>query len=393
MANFNLSDRLRSNKKLKKFSKKKPNFLWIGTIVVIGFFLLKLLGLALIAIGGKMIADDALNPPVLVSNQVQSPSPTPTLPPIPVTKILDNGSYHIFQSFNNCGPASLSMTLRFYGINESQEVIGNALRPYQIPDGDNDDKSVTLDEMAEYSKKFGLIPYHRPMGNPELVKQFLANDIPVIVRTWTKPTEDIGHYRVIKGYDNTAGTFLQDDSLQNKNLTYTYSDFNEIWKKFNYEYLVLVPKEKQALAERIMGENTNEKFAWQSAVDNSLNVLAQNPEDIYARFNLSVAYYHTGDYQKSVNEFEKVENQLPFRTLWYQTEPIEAYFKLGNYDRVFQLTDKILNNQNRAFSELYILRGKIYQSRGQTELARQEYQNAVYYNVNNNEAQELLNSI
>lgn len=326
-------------------------------------------------------------------NEKPTLAPTPTLPPIPKSKYLENGGYHIFQSFNNCGPASLSMALSFYGINESQVVIGQALRPYQIPGGDNDDKSVTLEELAKYSEKFGFIPYHRPMGNPEIVKNFIAQDIPVIARTWLTPTEDIGHYRVIKGYDENLGVYIQDDSLQNKNLSYTYDEFNQIWKKFNYEYLVLVPPEKDQLAKQILGENADQEKAWQNAVENSINTLDQNPNDVDVRFNLSVAYHNIGEYEKSVEEFEKVESALSFRTLWYQIEPIESYFELGNYDRVFEITDKILNNQNRAFSELYILRGKVFQLQGQNELARQQFQNAVLYNSNLHEAQELLDSI
>lgn len=315
-------------------------------------------------------------------------SPSPTLPPVPNSKVLPT-DYHIFQTFNNCGPAALSMALRFYGINVSQEELGNALRPYQVPGGNNDDKSVTLEELTEKSKEYGFIPYHRPMGNPEIVKQFIANDIPIITRTWTKPNEDIGHYRIIKGYDETAGIFIQDDSLQNKNLQYTYADFNEIWKKFNYEYLVLVPKDKKELAEQILGENADEKTAWKNAVKNSENELESNPNDIYARFNLSVALYNILEYKRSTEEFEKVENQLPFRTLWYQIEPIKAYFELGNYDRVFEITDRVLNYHNRAFSELYILRGKIYQRQGKTELAKEEFRKALFYNSNLKEAKEL----
>lgn len=318
--------------------------------------------------------------------------PSPTSPPIPPQKILST-DYHIFQTFNNCGPAALSMALRFYRVVVNQQELGQALRPYQIPGGNNDDKSVTLKELAEKSKDYGFIPYHRPMGNPEQVVKFIANDIPVIARTWTKPTEDIGHYRVIKGYDETLGIFIQDDSLQNKNLEYSYEDFNQIWKKFNFEYLVLVPKEKREIAEQILGENKEEKFSWQMAVENSLQELSSNPNDIYARFNLSVAYYNVEEFQKSTEEFEKIENLLPFRTLWYQIEPIQAYFELGNYDRVFSLTDKILSNANRAFSELYILRGKIYQAQGKIQEARSEFEKAVFYNSSLKEARGLLNSV
>ena len=383
-----------SNKNLENIeqaqeSKKSQSFLLAILLLVI----FTAFGLSWFFASNINNTEKIINPKSLIVNHTVTPSPTPyTLPPIPSSKVLPT-DYHIFQTFNNCGPAALSMALRFYGINVSQAELGQSLRPYQVPGGDNDDKSVTLDELGEKSKEYGFIPYHRPMGNPEVVKQFIANDMPVIARTLTKPTEDIGHYRVIKGYDETAGTFLQDDSLQNKNLTYIYADFNEIWKKFNYEYLVLVPADKQKLAEQILGENADAKTAWQNAVENSEQELASTPNDIYARFNLSVALYIVGDYGRSTEEFEKVENLLPFRTLWYQIEPIEAYYELGNYDRVFQITDRVLGYYNRAFSELYILRGKIYQKQGNTEAARSEFQKAVFYNVKLPEAQELLNSI
>jgi len=319
--------------------------------------------------------------------------PSPTLPAIPNAKTLSNGGYHIFQSFNNCGPAALSMALRFYGINVDQSELGLALRPYQIPGGDNDDKSVTLEEVAQKSKEYNLFPYLRPMGNEDLVKQFIANDIPVITRTWLDPNDDIGHYRIIKGYDEARGVFIQDDSLQSKDLEYTYADYDDIWKKFNYEYLVLVPKDKQEIAERIIGEDIDEKVAWGKAAKNSRKQLAENPNDIDAGFNLSVAYYKLGDFENSTKEFEKVESRLSFRTLWYQIEPILAYYELGNDQRVLDISERILNNQNRAYSELYILRGKIYQKQGNIDVARAEYQKAVMYNSNLQEAQDALSSI
>lgn len=324
------------------------------------------------------------------NKEIINPSPGPLI--FPTKKIIPT-DYHIFQTYNNCGPASLSMALHFYGIEISQEDLGKTLRPYQIQSGDNDDKSVTLEELGNKAKDYGLIAYHRPMGNSLLIKKFIANDIPVITRTITKPGEDIGHYRIIKGYDEKNSVFIQDDSLQGKNLYYTYEEFSKIWKIFNYEYLALVPKEKQVIAEQILGENNDLQTAWQNVVKNSQNELSKNPNDIHSRFNLSVAYYNLTDYRKSVIQFEKVEKFLSFRTLWYQIEPIEAYFESGDYNKVFKIIDQILNNQNKAFSELYILRGKIYQKQGNTEMAKSEFQKALFYNSNLEEAKKLLNSI
>jgi tetratricopeptide (TPR) repeat protein len=323
----------------------------------------------------------------------RTPTPTPTiiLIQLAASKLLEN-NYHIFQTFNNCGPAALSMALSYYGISETQQKLGQDLRPYQIPNGDNDDKSVTLEELAEKSKEYGFVPYHRPNGNIEQIKFFVTYDIPIIARTWTKINEDIGHYRVIKGFDETAQEIIQDDSLQGKNLRYTYQQFNALWKQFNYEYLVLVPNDKIKIAEQILREDADEKSAWLKALRQAQGILQENPNDATARFNLSVALYNVGEYQRSVEEFEKVEHFLPFRTLWYQIEPILAYYELGNYDRVFEITGKVLNNYNRAFSELYILRGNIYKNQGNIEDARSEFQKAVFYNVNLRSAQEARTS-
>ena len=312
-----------------------------------------------------------------------TPSPTST-PKIvleipPMEKTLPGG-YHTFQTFNNCGPASLSMALSYYGIDTTQKELGEVLRPYQNPQGDNDDKSVTLMELGEKAKEYGFIYYHRPNGSIELIKLFITYDIPVIARTITKEGEDIGHYRVIKGYNENAGELIQDDSLQGKDLSYTFDAFNTLWKAFNYEYLVLAKPEQEKLVEVILGENKDFVNSWRLASEFAKKQLRQDPNDVYAGFNLSVALYNIKDYPGSVNEFEKIKNRLPFRTLWYNIEPILSYFELGDYERVFDITNNILSNGNRAFSELYIVRGEIFMKQKNTVSARQEFEKALLYN-------------
>src|SRR3990167_8951132 len=149
---------------MKYFSKKIVSTKIISIILILIFFGVAGLSWFFISSNKQIKVSEeiekATNTVAMITN------PTPTIPPIPSQKILPT-DYHIFQTFNNCGPAALSMALRFYGVNVSQEELGNALRPYQVPGGDNDDKSVTLEELAEKSKEYGFIPYHRPMGNPE----------------------------------------------------------------------------------------------------------------------------------------------------------------------------------------------------------------------------------
>ncbi|MBU0649826.1 PQQ-dependent sugar dehydrogenase [Patescibacteria group bacterium] len=279
---------------------------------------------------------------------------------------------HAFQTFNNCGPAALSMALSYFDISVSQAELGAQLRPYQNPQGNNDDKSVTLAELGEKAKDYGFVTYLRPAGSISLLESFLANDMPVITKTWLTTTESIGHFRVIRGYNRPQKYIIQNDSYQGKDIKYSYAEFNELWKKFNYEYLVLVPTQKNELAEALLGKHLSETNAWEDAVLISRDQLEDNFQDIYARFNLSVAYYELGEYEQAIKEYEKVEQLLPFRTLWYQTEPILAYYEVGNYQRVFQLTDRVLNGGNRAFSELYELRAEIYRQQDNDAAAERE---------------------
>ena len=315
-----------------------------------------------------------------------SPSAVSSTSPAPL-KILGQKTIpqklHVFQTFNNCGPAALSMALSYFDINVSQQELGKNLRPFQNPQGDNDDKSVTLAELAKKAREYNFLTYHRPAGDINTIKLFISYDMPVIVRTWLKENDDIGHYRLIRGFDDTLGQFIQDDSLQGADLKYSYGEFLNLWQGFNYEYLVLVPKEKQALAESILRESNDEKKAWEKALELAQKELQENPDDIFTKFNISVGYYYLGDYQKAVEIFELIEDKLPFRMLWYQIEPILAYQKLKKYDKVFTLTDKILGNHNRAFSELYQIRGEIYLEQGKPDLAKAEFEKARLYNETN----------
>ncbi len=321
-----------------------------------------------------------------------TPVPAPVVKQLPASALLQN-DYQIYETWNNCGPASLSMALSYFGINESQAVLGQALRPYENATGDNDDKDVTMPEMAAEARTFGLLAYYRPNGNMQLIKRLIALGVPVIAETLMTADDDIGHYRVVKGYDNSSLSLIQDDSMQGHNVHFSFADFNAMWRQYNYQYLVLVPKNKQLQAEAILGKDLNPTTAWRETAATDRAALIANPSDVDSRFNLSIALYYLGEYQDSVNEFEQVQSQLPARTLWYQIEPLEAYYALGEYSRVISLADDILNNGDRAFSQLYILLGDIDRKLGNLQAAKTEFQSAVYYNTNLKAARKALESL
>lgn len=213
----------------------------------------------------------------------------------------------VYQTWNNCGPAAVSMILSFYGIQKSQAEIGEEMRPYQNPHGDNDDKTIFPQEFADYVKRFGLESIYRVGGDTELLKKFVANGLPVVVKQWLHQGEDIGHFRIVRGFDATQKVFLTDDSYDGPNRKIKFLDFEELWQSFNYGYIVVYPKDSQAVVEAILGDDINP-----------------------------------------------------------------------------------LNGGNRAFSELYQIRGECFLALGEKEKARVEFEKAVHYNVNYQPAKEAL---
>lgn len=110
-------------------------------------------------------------------------------------------------------------------------------------------------------------------------------------------------------------------------------------------------------------------------------------------FNQAVNLYYLGRFDQAISSFEAVQTKLPFRMLWYQIQPVKAYLESGDYIKVFKLTDQILGKFNKAFSELYILRGQAYLKMGKIELAKSEFEKALYYNQNLQLAKDALSAI
>lgn len=300
---------------------------------------------------------------------------------------------HVFQSFNNCGPATLSMALSYWNIDISQQELGQKLRPYQVPNGDNDDKSVTFEEFVAEVPNYNLIAYHRPNGTLELVKKLTTNGFPIIIRTWLHPGEDIGHFRLIRGYDDRTSEIIQDDSYQGLNLRFSYATLSDLWQPFNYEYVVLTNKDKEPLLKAILGTQLSEKTAWEDALRRAKKEEVKEGEIPYSLFNQAVANYHLGNYEETVLIYEQIKHQMPPRMLWYQIEPIQALAKIARYDEALEVIDMILNSNNRAFTELYLIQGEIYKKQGKRADAKAAFQKAVFYNRNSKTAQSALDSL
>ncbi len=312
---------------------------------------------------------------------------------LPSQVLLDDDSYYVHQTFNNCGEAALSMDLSFYGIHESQQALADILRPDNNTTGKNDDKSTPPDEIAAQAETYGLVAYFRPNGNIALLQRLVAAGFPVMTRTLLNTSEDYAHYRVIKGYDTAAGTVIDEDGIQGEKVAFSYHDFLTLWKPFNYEYIVFASPAQQTKLESILGADANAPTAWAAAAQTATQALTVDPNDVAAEFDLSVADYYTGDYASSVQMFEKTGSALSEHALWYQIEPIESYYERGDYSKVFSLAQGIISNGNPIYPELYVIEGESYLKEGNTAAAKSAFETALQYNKNLKSASDALASM
>jgi tetratricopeptide (TPR) repeat protein len=321
-----------------------------------------------------------------------SPGASPITPSktLPAQTLLNDDGYYVHQTFNNCGEAALSMDLSFYGIHESQQALADILRPDNNTTGKNDDKSTPPDEIAAQAETYGLVAYFRPNGNISLLQHLVAAGFPVMTRTLLNTSEDYAHYRVIKGYNIAAGTIIDEDGIQGENVAFSYNDFLTLWKPFNYEYLVFASPAQQTELESILGADVDASTAWAAAAQTATQALAVDPNDTAAEFDLSVADYYTGDYASSVQMFEKTGSALSEHALWYQLEPIESYYVLGDYAKVFSLAQSILSNGDSVYPELYVIEGESYLKEGDTADAKSAFETALQYNKNLKSASDAL---
>jgi tetratricopeptide (TPR) repeat protein len=298
------------------------------------------------------------------------------------------------QTMNNCGPAALSMVFAYYGVDQSQQTIGNILRPYQDPTGNNDDKGVFMDQMAAYAENNGFATFHRVNGNLDTLRAFVSKNIPVVVQTLMTLNDDIGHFRIVTGYSDAQQRIIQTDPYRGANLGTSYADFQAMWQPYGYEYLVIVPKDQAALVTSLLGGQSTEATSWQGLLDRSGQEQAVNvTHSPYPVFNEAKAYYHLGRYAEAKAAYESVASQLPPRTLWYQLEPIQLYQELGDYSKVLSMTDGILNHGNRAFPRLYYIQAQVYLNEGNIAAAKDKLKLAVYYNQNYQLAKDLMLSL
>lgn len=311
-----------------------------------------------------------------------SPSPTPTASatPFPITPVaptasLDGVTYHA-QMWNNCGPATLTMNLSYYGIAEHQRVGAAYLKPNE------DDKNVSPDQLLAYAYQHGLDGAMRIGGDLDLLRRFIANGFPVIVETWIEPDDHggMGHYRLLTAYDE--GTFTAQDSYYGPNRRLYGQELDLGWRVFNRKFIVLFPPEEETVVEALLGPLGDDEIMYTIALETAQSEAAAVPDDAFAWFNLGTAYTRLNQPDLAADAFDEARRiGLPLRMLWYQFEPFEAYLAAGRYDDVVEL-GYVTAYTASGHEEAYFYEALGYLGKGNLEMTVSRLRQALDYNPN-----------
>jgi hypothetical protein len=321
---------------------------------------------------------------------VVAPEANPNLPALPATAKIEKVS-HQWQTWNNCGPATITMAVSVFGRAQDQTAAMNFMKTTP------NDKNVRPDEMVAYARSLGLQADWRVGGDLSRLKHFLANGIPVVVEVsyLPEPNDWMGHYRLLVGYDDAAGRFTTYDSViaPGINLSQPYGKFDEEWQIFNRTYIPVYPPEKAELVQRILGRDRDERQMFEHALALSQAEAAARPDSGFAWFNVGTNLVALGRTAEAVEAYDRARTlRLPWRMLWYQFGPFEAYLAEGRLSDVQALADANLV-QSKDLEESHYFRGRALQAKGQIEGARASYQAALRANSRFAPASEALKTL
>lgn len=284
-----------------------------------------------------------------------SPTPQPSPTPLPARVILEPPPYE-YQDQNNCGPATMSMYLHYYGWKGDQYSISDVIKP--IPQ----DRNVNVDELLFFTRNYAgwLRSEFRVGGTTDLLREFIAAGMPVVIEEgfylaesyWPNDDRWAGHYLLITGYDDATQTFVTQDSFLGENRVVAYKDLDRSWQTFNRVYFLVFLPEQEDQVRALLGSDWDERANRQHALDTARAETKNSPQNPYAWFNLGSNLVYFDSYAEAATAYDTARQiGLPQRMLRYQFGPFFAYFNLNRNEDLLTLSEyalKITKNSEEA---------------------------------------------
>jgi hypothetical protein len=342
-------------------------------------------------------------PPTLAPPTVSPTRPGPTITPVPTptprpSRVMLPAPAWEKQDWNNCGPATLALGLRFFGWQGDQFDISDLLKP------DRGDKNVNVDELVYYvrTRAGWLNADFRVGGTIDVLRAFLAAGYPVIVeKGFTLAENDggggwAGHYLLLTGYDDASQGFIAQDTnptTGGADRTVGYQELDDGWQAFNRVFMYLYPPEDEAEIGRLLGPDADLDQNRNRALAAARREIEADPENAYAWFNLGTNLLYFENYGQAADAYDNALSiGLPWRFTRYQFGPYIAYFNQGRFDDLVELADATLYRTSKA-EESHLWRGWARYKQGDVAGAEDDFLRALEINPNYQDAQYALDYI
>jgi len=291
------------------------------------------------------------------------------------------------------------MVLSYWGWAGDQYVT----RTYLRPSFETDDKNVNPYEIVDYVKsqtQFDAL--WRVGGDMDTLKRLLAAGFPVLIEKGLEDPHDhswLGHYQILSGYNDAKNQFLVYDSYEGPPEAYgvSYDTIGQFWRHFDHVYIVIFPPERAAEVNAILGANADPQTNFRNAADQALaeaNNLTGR-EQFFAWFNAGSNLVYLQEYANAAQAYDNAfnlyaalsENERPWRLLWYQDGPYNAYYHTGRYQDVINLAHSTLINVDKpVLEETYYWRGMAREGMGDRQGAIEDLTRAYTLNPNSTPA-------
>ncbi len=288
--------------------------------------------------------------PQEISTNEPSATPLASPTPLPFQVSLNSPSWEK-QDWNNCGPATLSMYLRYYGWEGDQFSISKEIKP------ERSDRNVNVDELIYFAQNWAgwLKSQFRVGGDIEMLKAFLSAGIPVMIEEgyileesyWPNDDQWAGHYLLVTGYDESARIFTAQDTFIGADRQLSYELLNEGWQQFNRVFLLLYLPHQEEIVRNILLDHWDVDFNREHALEVARQETIKEPDNAFAWFNVGMNLVHFERYSEAAEAFDMARSiGLPQRMLRYQFGPFFAYFHTNRMEDLDTLVDYALRITN-----------------------------------------------
>ncbi|MDY0124611.1 MAG: C39 family peptidase [Anaerolineaceae bacterium] len=322
----------------------------------------------------------------LTATLVASPTPTPEPTAIPSAVQLE-GVVQEYQRLNSCGPTNMALILRYWGWEGDEIDIEKVVKPRL------EDLNVTPQEMLDYMQKHTeQDAVLRLGGTVDLLKRLIAAGYPVLVERGYVNRDDewngwMGHYGVVDGYDDAQQAVHIPDTV-NGNIWVKYDILQQGWDEFSGTYLVVFPPQEREIVLDLLGADADPEYNLNTTLEKfrQRSETAELSEQYFAYYSLGELLVMKKDYLAAAEAFDtafSVYNWLPvdhrpWRMLWYQVGPYEAYYYTGRYKAVISLTYKTITDASKpALPETFLWSGRANVALGNTNAAIWDFKRAL----------------